>query len=167
MSLAFAALLVSILTRGLAIIVVRSLLFDAVNRIPAENVIYLVHELTINLVVTSLQLLRYILRSVVAPVAVVQRLVAIGTHRPIWTISITEIYIVIIGSTVNLKLSRIMNGAIQTLCAQKRKTRSVLILIRVPFQDVDLRVALRGIAGHGILSAKTINVIGRILFFQE
>lgn len=126
MSLAFAALLVSILTLGLAIIsMIRRhillLLFDNVNRIPAEDVIYLIHELPVYPFITRLHLLRDILRSVVASVAVVQRLVIISVQRPIWTFSIAQILDVIIGSAIHKELSLIMYGAVQTLCAQKRE----------------------------------------------
>ena len=82
MSWAFAALLVSILTLGLAIIIVMRrvfLLVDNINRIPAKNVIYLIHELTVYPFVTSLQLLGYILRSVVASIGMINRLVVIIT----------------------------------------------------------------------------------------
>ena len=82
MSWAFAALLVSILTLGLAIIIVMRrvfLLVDNINRIPAKNVIYLIHELTVYPFVASLQLLGYILRSVVASIGMINRLVVIIT----------------------------------------------------------------------------------------
>lgn len=62
--------------------------------------------------VTGLHLLRNMLRSVVAPIPVVQRLIVVITQRAIRTVSIAQILKIIIGSAVQLELSRIVDGAV-------------------------------------------------------
>lgn len=115
MSLLFGARLVSILTLGLAIIdlLMRIIMpFENVNRIPSKDVIYLVHELPIYLLITSLQLSSYVLRFIVASVAMVKRLVVVIAHGAVWTLNIPQILNIIIGGAIHSEDCRFVDWAI-------------------------------------------------------